>query len=98
MDVLSGFDSFPVCIAYDVPGRGRVNELVADDFTTPGIQPIYESWPGWSEDIGGVLSIESLPANCRAFIGRLERELGVPIDIVSTAPDRESTIVVNPVW
>jgi len=44
------------------------------------------------------LSIESLPANCRAFIGRLERELGVPIDIVSTAPDRESTIVVNPVW
>lgn len=98
MDVLSGFHSFPVCVAYDVPGRGRVTELLADDLTTPDIKPIYEDWAGWHEDIGGAPSIDRLPANCRAFIDRLERELQVPIDIVSTAPDRESTIIVNPVW
>ena len=96
MDVLSGFGSFPVCVAYRTADGNTVTELTADHFMDG--TPLYEEWPGWTEDIHKAGTLHDLPAACRAFVARLESELGVPVDIISTAPDREATIIVNPVW
>ena len=61
------------------------------------ITPVYESMPGWDESTVGATSFDELPANAVAYIKRLEEVTGVPIDIVSTGPDRNETmILVNP--
>ena len=61
------------------------------------ITPVYETVPGWDEVTVGATSVEQLPANAIAYIKRLEEVSGVPIDIISTGPDRNETIIlVNP--
>jgi adenylosuccinate synthase len=57
--------------------------------------PVYETVPGWSESTVGVKSVDGLPANARAYINRIEELVGAPIDIISTGPDREETIVLK---
>jgi adenylosuccinate synthase len=57
--------------------------------------PVYEEMPGWTESTVGAKSMEELPANARAYIQRIEELVGVPIDMVSTGPDREETIVLR---
>jgi adenylosuccinate synthase len=61
------------------------------------ITPVYEELPGWSEKTFGLQSVEELPANAKAYIKRIEELTGVPVDIISTGPDRNETmILVNP--
>ncbi len=96
MDVLSGMASFPVCVGYRTAAGDIVNELTSDNFMDG--TPVYEEWTGWTQDIHSAGSLAELPAACRNFIARLEFELGVPVDIVSTAPDREATIMVRDIW
>jgi adenylosuccinate synthase len=57
--------------------------------------PIYEEMPGWKETTVGAKTLAALPANARAYINRIEELVGVPIDMVSTGPDREETIVLR---
>ena len=57
--------------------------------------PIYEELPGWAESTVGVQKLEDLPENARAYIRRIEELVGCPIDIISTGPDREETIVLR---
>jgi adenylosuccinate synthase len=56
---------------------------------------VYETLPGWKESTVGAKSMEALPANARTYIKRIEELVGVPIDMVSTGPDREETIVLR---
>ena len=57
--------------------------------------PIYEEMPGWSESTVGVSRLEALPKNARAYLSRLEQICGVPVDMISTGPDRKETIVIR---
>jgi adenylosuccinate synthase len=59
------------------------------------IQPVYETVPGWQESTLGARTLEELPANARAYIARLEQLIEAPIDIISTGPDRNETIVLR---
>ncbi len=59
------------------------------------VTPVYETVPGWSESTVGVKSEDALPDNARAYIARIEALVGAPIDIISTGPDRDETIVLR---
>ena len=58
-------------------------------------QPVYETMPGWQESTVGIKSLDALPMNARTYIMRMEALCGVPIDMISTGPDREETIVLR---
>ncbi|MCB9674828.1 MAG: adenylosuccinate synthase [Alphaproteobacteria bacterium] len=87
LDVLSGFDEVPICVRYE--GIDGVPADLAE------AKPVYETLPGWREDIGHCRSIEELPAACRAYIQRLEALVGVPVELLSVGPGREQTIRVG---
>jgi adenylosuccinate synthase len=59
------------------------------------VRPVYEELPGWKESTVGAKTLEALPANARAYIKRIEEVVGCPIDIISTGPDRDETIVLR---
>jgi adenylosuccinate synthase len=58
-------------------------------------EPVYETMPGWADSTVGVKTLEGLPAAARAYIKRMEEVCGVPVDMISTGPDREETIVLR---
>ena len=94
LDVLDGLDTLQICVGYK--SNGVVSEqppLFADAFAE--VEPIYEEMPGWTESTIGVQSFANLPANARKYIERLQQLAGVPIDIISTGPDRDQTIVLR---
>lgn len=93
LDVLDGLKSVRICTAYQNVEGGVVSPLHSDDYV--GLIPVYEEMPGWNESTVGVQSLEALPLNARNYIHRLEQLTGVPIDIVSTGPDRVETIVLR---
>lgn len=90
VDVLSGMKEVKLCVAYEYEGR-----IVQYPPQTPRglekVTPVYETMPGWSEDLTGCDSWESLPENCRRYIDRLQELLGVKIDYISVGPDRKQT-------
>ena len=94
LDVLDGLDVIRVCIGYRSGG-----EVVAEPPLSlegyAGLEPVYEELPGWRESTVGITEFGALPANARRYLGRLEALVGVPIDIISTGPDREQTIVLR---
>ncbi len=94
LDVLDGLEEISVCVAYaDADGNSAANPIDAVDYEQ--LTPVYETLPGWSESTVGAKRLEDLPANARAYIERLETLVGAPIDIISTGPDREETIVLR---
>ncbi len=95
LDVLDGLKKVKVCVGYRLP-NGEVIEttpLAADDWE--GIEPIYESMPGWNESTFGVKDKAQLPQAALNYIKRVEELTGVPVDIVSTGPDRSETIILR---
>jgi adenylosuccinate synthase len=99
LDVLDGLETLQICVGYrdsKEGGSGVVSEqppLFADAFAE--VEPVYEEMPGWKESTIGVQSFAGLPLNARRYIERLQQLAGVPIDIISTGPDREQTIVLR---
>jgi len=94
LDVLDGLEGIDICIAYeDKKGNHISAPSHADDYEN--IVPVYETMPGWSESTVGAKSLEQLPTAARNYIARIEEVCGVPIDIVSTGPDRVETIVLR---
>ena len=67
--------------------------MLVEDFAA--VEPVYEELPGWSESTVGLTKYDELPATARSFLERLQEVAGVPVDIVSTGPDREQTIVLR---
>jgi adenylosuccinate synthase len=94
LDVLDGLEVIKICTGYvDVNGNSINMPTDADDFI--GLTPVYEEMPGWSESTEGATKIDQLPDNAKAYIKRLETVIEAPIDIVSTGPDRNETIVLK---
>ena len=94
LDVLDGLETISICTGYqNAQGESISNPIDAGDYDA--LMPVYETVPGWSESTVGVKSVDGLPANARAYINRIEELVGAPIDIISTGPDREETIVLK---
>ncbi|MGE3297314.1 MAG: adenylosuccinate synthase [Porticoccaceae bacterium] len=94
LDVLDGLAEVKVCIGYrDAAGAEIESPSHADDYAD--IVPVYETLPGWSDSTSGATSLAQLPPAARAYIARIEAVTGVPIDIISTGPDRVETIVLR---
>jgi adenylosuccinate synthase len=91
LDVLSGFDELKVCVAYEVDGQ-RLTRFPGDAFVLARCQPVYETFPGWSEEVTTARKMADLPAPARAYVSRVEELLGLPVGIVSVGPDRAQTI------
>ena len=94
LDVLTGWEKIPVCVAYDIDGT-RSEELPMTQTEFHHAKPIYEMLPGWSEDISGAKTMEDLPANARSYIKFLEDVSGAPISAIGVGQDRNATISVN---
>ena len=94
LDVLTGIERIPVCVAYDIEGQ-RVTELPMTQTDFHHAKPVYEELPGWTEDISGARSIEDLPANAQAYVRYLEELSGAPISAIGVGQDRDATIVVR---
>ncbi len=94
LDVMDGLDTIRICTGYKTADGLRDTPPVgAEAFET--CEPVYEDMPGWSESTVGVKDYDALPANARAYLKRIEEVTGVPIDIISTGPDRNETIILN---
>jgi adenylosuccinate synthase len=93
LDVLDGLESVKICNAYHDQAGEVVSPQHSDDYQ--GIIPVYETLPGWKESTVGAKSINELPIQARNYILRLQELVGVPIDIISTGPDRVETIVIR---
>ncbi|WP_026372742.1 adenylosuccinate synthase [Agrococcus lahaulensis] len=94
LDVLTGIESIPVCVAYDVDGE-RFDELPVSQSDFHHAKPIYESLPGWSEDITGARELSDLPANARAYVRFLEERSGSRISAIGVGADREAIVQVH---
>jgi adenylosuccinate synthase len=94
LDVLDGLETLRICVGYRSDGRVSENPpLFADAFAE--VEPVYEEMPGWKDSTIGVTTYQGLPENARNYLERLQALVGVPIDIISTGPDRDQTIVLR---
>jgi adenylosuccinate synthase len=92
LDVLDGLETIRVCVGYEIDGEPITGlPVVVDRFAD--CQPVYEDMDGWSESTVGATTQADLPGNAQSYLARIEELAGVPIDIISTGPDREQTIV-----
>ncbi|WP_022882077.1 adenylosuccinate synthase [Gryllotalpicola ginsengisoli] len=92
LDVLTGLERIPVCVAYDVDGR-RFDEVPVSQSDFHHAKPIYEEFPGWSEDITGARSFEELPKNAQDYVLALEQMSGTRISAIGVGPGRDAIIV-----
>ena len=91
LDILSGIDPIRLCVAYDLDGR-RVERWPSSADELARATPIYEEFPGWSEDIHRVRALADLPETARRYVTALEEHAGVPIVLVSVGAERTETI------
>ena len=96
LDVLTGYETIPVCVAYEVDGV-RMDEMPMDQSSFHHAVPIYEELPGWTEDISDVRRFEDLPTNAQAYVLRLEELCRCRISSIGVGPGREATIVRMPI-
>jgi adenylosuccinate synthase len=91
LDVLSGLETVPVCVGYEVDGR-RVDEMPMTQTDVHHAQPVYEELPGWFEDISACREFDELPANAQAYVKRIEELTGAPVSAIGVGPGRDETI------
>ncbi|HSL08508.1 MAG TPA: adenylosuccinate synthase [Pseudonocardiaceae bacterium] len=94
LDVLSGLDTVPVCVAYDVDGR-RTDEMPMTQTDVHHAVPVYEELPGWWEDLSQCRTLDELPTNARAYVQRLEELCGARISAIGVGPGRDQTIALR---
>ncbi|MBB5190368.1 adenylosuccinate synthase [Silvimonas terrae] len=94
LDVMDGIETINLCTGYKIDGK-IVDILPVGAEEIARCEPVYEEMPGWSESTFGVKRFEDLPANARAYLKRVEEICEAPVDIISTGPDREETIVMR---
>ena len=90
LDVLSGEDTLKVCTAYKVDGK-ITGELPLDGIA----EPVYETFPGWKDDLSGCSTMDSLPKAARDYVQMVEKALGIPAWLVGTGQDRTATIITH---
>ena len=91
LDVLSGLPELRLCTAYDVDGE-RTTHFPSDAYELERCKPVYETIPGWQEDITKARKLADLPAAARRYVDRVRELVGLPVSVVSVGPDREQTI------
>ena len=94
LDVLTGWEKIPVCVAYEVDGQ-RVDDLPMTQTDFHHATPIYEMLPGWAEDISAAREVSDLPANARAYVRFIEDAAGVPVSAIGVGQDRVATISIR---
>ena len=94
LDVLDGLESLKICTGYEYNGE-TLNDFPANLKTLEACKPVFETFPGWSEDISDIRKLENLPKNARHYLDQIEELLETSIDIVSVGPGRDETIIVN---
>jgi adenylosuccinate synthase len=94
LDVLDGLDTIRICVAYKTPqGEMHLPPVGAESFAES--EPVYVDMPGWKTSTVGVTEYAALPENARAYLKKIEELMGVPLDLISTGPDRTQTIVLK---
>ena len=91
LDVLSGLPELKLCTAYDLDGE-RLTHFPSDSYQLDRCRPVYETIPGWSEDLTRARTLADLPAGARRYIDRIRELVGLPVSVVSVGPDRAQTI------
>src|SRR5512134_2042830 len=94
LDVLDGVEEVKICVGYRI--EGQVSEILpvgAEELER--CEPVYEDLPGWKESTVGIKSYDKLPKAARDYLARIEKLAGVPIDLISTGPERDETIVLR---
>jgi adenylosuccinate synthase len=91
LDVLSGLEKVPVCVAYEVDGR-RHDEIPMTQTEFHHAKPVFEYFDGWWEDLGHAREFADLPANAQAYVRALEEMMGAPVAAVGTGPRRDQTL------
>lgn len=94
LDVLDGMETLRICVGYNID-NGHSDILPVGAETLAKCEPVYEEMPGWTTSTVGIKQFADLPANARAYLERMEQLCEVPIDMISTGPDREETIVLR---
>ena len=94
LDVLTGLEKVPVCVAYEVDGV-RHDEMPVNQSDFHHAVPVYEELPGWWEDISGARTLADLPANARAYVTAIEQMAGARISAIGVGPGRDETVVVH---
>ncbi len=94
LDILSGFDEIKICTAYDIDGK------ITEDFPmtlaeAERARPVYETLPGWSEDVRGMTSFDQFPENAKRYVARIEALAEVPAALLSVGPGRQETIILR---
>ncbi len=94
LDVLGGLDTLNICTAYEY--KGKTLDYFPGDLKILGeCKPVYETLPGWSEDISGIRNYDDLPENTKSYLRRIEEIVETPVQIISIGPAREETIVLE---
>jgi len=94
LDVLDGLETVKVCTGYKGVDTNAMSTLMNFD-SYDSLEPIYEELPGWSESTYGARTLEELPENARNYIRFIEEKIEAPVDIISTGPDRDETIILT---
>ncbi|ABF08975.1 adenylosuccinate synthase [Cupriavidus metallidurans] len=94
LDVLDGLETIKLCVGYELDGK-RVDILPRGSDAVAACVPVYEEFPGWNESTFGVKTWDALPEAARVYLKRIEEVVGIPIDMVSTGPDRDETILLR---
>ena len=94
LDVLDELESLKICTAYEYNGQ-IIHDFPASIKVLKGCKPVFETLPGWPEDISDVRKIEDLPQNAKNYLSRIEELTETPIQIISVGPGRDQTIIVN---
>lgn len=94
LDVLDGLDIIKVCTGYR-GASGCLSSWLMNVSAAEVLEPVYRELPGWKESTVGIKSMDDLPANARAYIHFIEEQIEAPVDIISTGPDREETIILR---
>jgi adenylosuccinate synthase len=95
LDVLSGLEKVPVCVAYEVGGK-RLDEIPMTQTEFHHAVPVYEYFDGWVEDISKARSFDDLPPNARHYITAVEQMIGAPVSAVGVGPRRDQTLQLRP--
>lgn len=91
MDVLGHFEEVKICVAYEIDGQ-RVEQFPCNASVLRKAQPIFETLPGWNQDVTGIRNLDDLPDRALEYIRRISELVGVPVKIVSVGPERQQTI------
>jgi adenylosuccinate synthase len=95
LDVLSGFETIPVCVGYRLPDGAVLRDLPTNQTDLHHAEPVYEEFAGWGEDISGATSFNDLPKNAQTYVKALEEMSGAPFSVVGVGPGRAQTIVLR---